>query len=570
MSGRQKVNRQFQKKLDHRDKTGVIATEQLSITVEDPEIVYSGTDTICVSDSNDFAGCPSNAVRIVTNDIADIQNHLGANKRILLRRGSAWSVSDAGILRDGQNFNRVTIDAYGAKGATDSRGICDNAPEITITGNGYFLDYAFTTDWRVQNISFIGSTEASIISGATDSNSLLALRLKSTGFRIPICFDEYYTNGHDQIMVVDCDLSGTAQNVVWVGSERLVLMGNYLRNNDTEHIVRIWQAFLGVISHNNLSGGVPGRHVLKFHGPTEERVSTTDDALLDHRTEYVVISDNIFGSAGAWPVAIGPQNNDNDERLRHIIVEKNRFIPGYGRQGEPAQVPLVIWAKSVTVRNNIFDGTGSTEFGRAVYVGTRALEPAPQNIQIYNNTIYKNDIAGDSHSYSGFDFDSTVNQATVSIKNNLIQFPVNGNNNIVTCNSGCSSLDYSNNLLTDNPGFTDVDNGYLQQDFSLLPDSPAISGGADVPVFDDFIGTDRPGGGSSIGAFMTPSISPSLLQGDANLDSVVNVLDIMICINHILGTSELMGEAFQNADTNSDNRIDILDVMSIVNDILEQ
>ena len=54
------------------------------------------------------------------------------------------------------------------------------------------------------------------------------------------------------------------------------------------------------------------------------------------------------------------------------------------------------------------------------------------------------------------------------------------------------------------------------------------------------------------------------LSGDINGDSIVNILDIIMCINIILGTSE----AIDSADLNQDGIINILDVVTLVNIVL--
>ena len=56
--------------------------------------------------------------------------------------------------------------------------------------------------------------------------------------------------------------------------------------------------------------------------------------------------------------------------------------------------------------------------------------------------------------------------------------------------------------------------------------------------------------------------------GDVNQDEVVNILDIIIAVNGILGTEELSGVQFSLADLNADGIINILDIILIVNIIL--
>ena len=54
------------------------------------------------------------------------------------------------------------------------------------------------------------------------------------------------------------------------------------------------------------------------------------------------------------------------------------------------------------------------------------------------------------------------------------------------------------------------------------------------------------------------------LSGDINGDSIVNILDIIMCINIILGISETI----DSADLNQDGIINILDVVTLVNIVL--
>jgi len=60
-----------------------------------------------------------------------------------------------------------------------------------------------------------------------------------------------------------------------------------------------------------------------------------------------------------------------------------------------------------------------------------------------------------------------------------------------------------------------------------------------------------------------------VMAGDVNLDSDVNILDVVITANAALGQIELSPEQFQAADVNGDDTINILDIVQIVNIILE-
>ena len=56
--------------------------------------------------------------------------------------------------------------------------------------------------------------------------------------------------------------------------------------------------------------------------------------------------------------------------------------------------------------------------------------------------------------------------------------------------------------------------------------------------------------------------------GDVNMDDVINVLDIVVTVNPILGTAELSPSQTQLADLNNDGNINILDIVLIINLVL--
>jgi len=60
----------------------------------------------------------------------------------------------------------------------------------------------------------------------------------------------------------------------------------------------------------------------------------------------------------------------------------------------------------------------------------------------------------------------------------------------------------------------------------------------------------------------------SVLQGDVNSDTIVNILDVVMLVNFVLGSDSPEGTEFNAADYNQDGILNILDVVSIVNIIL--
>jgi len=57
-------------------------------------------------------------------------------------------------------------------------------------------------------------------------------------------------------------------------------------------------------------------------------------------------------------------------------------------------------------------------------------------------------------------------------------------------------------------------------------------------------------------------------DGDVNMDDTVDILDVVLTVNHITGINYLSGSSFQIGDVNNDGIINILDIVQIINIIL--
>jgi hypothetical protein len=240
-----------------------------------------------------------------------------------------------------------------------------------------------------------------------------------------------------------------------------------------------------VISHNDMSRPASGKHVIKLHAAVFNLSPTGF-------TEQVVLSDNKFsGGPAGWTVTLGPQNATSNEKVRHVIVERNWFAPDPGQQ-----VALMVWAQDVTVRNNLFNLTGVASQTGTV-VEQRGIEPLPTNVHVYNNTFYSNS-AG---SFSPIRF--VEGAGGMVAKNNLGYAPLSTSRDMIFG----SAIDQSNTTDADilvSPDFLAL-TPVVPADFALGAASPAINAGVAVPVLSDFFRTDRPQGGAiDRGAFEGP------------------------------------------------------------------
>ena len=62
--------------------------------------------------------------------------------------------------------------------------------------------------------------------------------------------------------------------------------------------------------------------------------------------------------------------------------------------------------------------------------------------------------------------------------------------------------------------------------------------------------------------------SHNLLMGDINFDQTIDILDVILCVNIVLGTGTPSQDQIFAADLNYDGSVNVLDILVIVNLIL--
>jgi len=469
-------------------------TKSVQITVSDPETVFAA-NTLCVGNAQPVAGsggCPALAAVLQSSDFdAAINGNIASRKRILLRRGDTF-VSSAGT--------SIRLNGPGLIGAFGSGA----APVVSATGNNRVIQLSSGStptikDWRIMDLEINGNSGALsqgiVAEGGIDQVTMLRVNIHHVHQGVMLATDllEYYGPAHrlwDQWALVDSTvrnaIGGGGGYVLYVAGQRLALMGNVLSDSTAaEHVLRTPYVFKGVISNNDMNKPASGKHTAKLQ-------STSFPAAPSGFTEQVVVSDNKFsGGPLGWTVALGPMNAQSDERVKQIIFERNWFAPDPGQD-----VALMVWAQEVTVRNNLFNLTGTS--GRTgVSVERRGIEPPPANVHVYNNTFYSNSIGG----FSPIRF---VEGAGMVAKNNLGYAPLSIVGRAMISGSAITESNTSNAGILLSPGFL----GLLPVapvEFVLGALSPASNAGTAVPVFSDFFRHDRlQGGAIDLGASEGP------------------------------------------------------------------
>lgn len=479
--------------------SGTVHKYTQEITILDPNIEYAGENTICFSNTGNFAGAPAGALTVELQDITKLADYFGNGKRLLLRRGDSWETTGYCSLNGIQGV--MHIGAYGEGINPDERGIFENAPIIKVShaeGQSAFFSASRSNGCTISDLHMIGDAEVgSSIGGSTDIFNLTINRMHIEGFRVGISLFHYNTDGHNGVRILNSHIHNSEANIIFVGSEKLVLQGNLLYEASLSHVVRIWQGYKAVIAHNVIHGSSAqnhtGRLALKYHGPRELEINVDSTIHLDKRSQYAVIYDNIFGTSGPWPVTIGPQNINYDERIQDILVEGNRFLAGWGTFSTGSALVsngLRINANYVTVKNNIFDGTGSGQDYFACVITPTPTVSASGN-RVFNNTSFKNDFEGGSGSYRfARIYEGAANN---KIYNNLMLKAGQSPASMQTCgDDGENTITKNNLLLEDVTNILDAENSdIIQRDFRLLKNSPAINAGLAVPVYYDFLLNSR-------------------------------------------------------------------------------
>jgi PKD repeat protein len=484
-----------------RDASGATATRQASITVQDPDAVFSGTNTISFSHGTDFAGAPAGSMTVTTSSFATAMGYAASGKRLLLRRGETWTAGN------GATINCAGPGIVGAFGSGTPPLIDSPATQATIiTFSGPTPRFS---DWRIMDLDLDCSDRGAGVDGKGTVKEALCYRLNIRNGISGISMSDDILNydndhgypghtHHDKIAIVECVVTrcvgGGGCYLSFIAAQRLMIMGSwYSHSEEGEHVLRTPYIGKGVISHNVLRDQAGSKHVIKMHAPQ------WDVAGLGYHqyTEQVELSDNLIVGQAAWTMGIGPQGGGSgDERVRDVMIERNTFgFEDSALGGQGTQCHIMVWARDITVRNNLFDVTnGST----GVSISQRQAEPTPLNVHVFNNTGY-------SSSAQPFSLVGVAPEDTGTVvMNNIASAPFSvagrwGPAGATIISGTETDLVQSNNLAANNPGFV-ATSPVNANDFRLISGSPAIDAGALLPVFDDLNGNIRPVDGSGHGA----------------------------------------------------------------------
>ncbi|MEY4564859.1 MAG: hypothetical protein RLZZ618_4136 [Pseudomonadota bacterium] len=468
----------------------------LVVTVTDPQLVFA-SNTVCVSNTAapvaGVGGCPAGAAVELMPNWSRIGTLAATKKRILLKRGDAWSMdatANIGLAHTGPGV----LAAFGT-GA---------APRVSMDVNAAAIAFNEASDWRVMDLEVtsngVGNAKVAVTSNKGANHLLLRLNVHDIHFGV----SGLDTDG---LAIVDSTIERTflANNGIGAYLDRvdhLAILGSKNRDNPGNHGLRVQGTANAVISHNQFDTPSATGDVLTVRGKTfisagASGAQANQDAATwtGTWTENVVVSDNVIDGSmdSGYALWIGPQSIYHAERLRNIIVERN-LVKGKQLYAAAFQV-----AENLTVRNNLLISKYTYVLG--LISNSNVGSPKPSSSYIYNNTLYKPDVSITT-AFSAVSILGTGYTGVV-LKNNLAYGPGNARDGATNGNAA-TFIAPQNGVLGVN--YTLLNNSTNAQvnavnpfatgapvnvtDFAPGALGYAVSGtGAAVPVWDDMFET---------------------------------------------------------------------------------
>jgi hypothetical protein len=463
------------------------ASCQIGVTAYDPAGTngFAGAKTTCVAaSSTPVAGsgdCPAGAAVLETSSFttATASSHIGTGKRVLFHCGDTFSGGGSTV-----SGAKWSIGAYGGcEGTQSDRPIIKGSLGIAMqaTGDGRVADLDFESVgssaavYSDNNYNYVTYqiTLDNLLSNGNNESFYMA-QCAQCGY-IELVQTGMGANQGTYINFAENNQGQWGTNSLYNNIDYQAVLGSSFNGVGTPNssagieTVRVSACRMCVFANNTLENANNVGAVLKLHNGNTKDSSPTWTGVY---TELIEISDNLFtGTSGAQLVETAPQNANNDERLRNIVVERNIFQgsdTGGGRQ-------ILVSAVNETLRDNVFNQSVAGG-GEGIQVAERGIEPVPQFVQVYNNTCY----AGTCAAFSGSNFAAPGINSWA--ENNLCY------TGACISNSGTGNTVSNNTASTSsNPGFTNA-SGTLSIISDFKP-TANYTGATTVPVWYDALET---------------------------------------------------------------------------------
>lgn len=392
-----------------------------TITVLDPNVVYAGTLTICISHSGNFTGAPSGATQVNTAGNTDMYAALNGiadknNKRILFCKADAWACSAQNTFA---NITGMTISGYGtgaARAAVFNASASDTLVDVTpaAIGGSVFNFNAGNSDIRIHNFKINGNTNAKA-SGL--NNSISGILFSKIELRNALGGFTAYPGGggtntvFDQHCLYECHTGEYTTTPaaggfsVFVGLTRGGIMGCYFDQcSRGEGPFRIPFIDRSHINNNYIARPNKTKNIVKIHSfvyrqnPVRSEKFVFSANVIDMRDGFSWDGTTVT-EVGTPSITIGNGGALGDERVRNCIVENNYTYSCLGNPKTELSF-IAIGCGNITVRNNIADFAlgdrvssypSPYPYTMLSFASVSATtNDRTEGVNIYNNTLYSN------------------------------------------------------------------------------------------------------------------------------------------------------------------------------------
>lgn len=468
-----------------------VDVETGTITVTDPDTVFSTTNTVVVTNGTDFTGAPAGATQVSnTSDFdATLATYVGTGKRVLFKRGDTFAASTTGAI---SGSGAITVGAWGT-GAK---------PIVTSTNIGgvIAINNTAVNDLRLMDLNIRGSgvtdtgVAISITGTAVDNICVLGVVVHDIGAGIVVQSGTSVTGSIVQGCQIYNYYDANGGNAIFGNWQSSAFLGNLIgpAGIAAEHGIRLQPAYKVAVCSNTLTTPAANKMALTIRAL--EHTTSADD------TQYVYVSCNKFiGGTFAWTVQIAPASDLQNNHIYDVICDGNWLTSGAN-----TTTGFIITAVRTTIRNNLIDLSGSSSFtGVNINYTNTAGVPVPDDTRIYNNTMYSSDESGVAYGVA-IDTEPTA----TSVVNNLVYAPTASSGDMIL-GTGTSPGAMTNNssdaqITGTSPQFV-ASNPATPLDFRVSAASYADNGGtAAYPAqnSDFFRGRDKTGD-NRIGACVT-------------------------------------------------------------------
>lgn len=302
--------------------TGERDQTTLTINVDDPNVVFSGTKTICYSTSasDSFSGCPSGARLKTGARWSTIVNDAAPNRRLLLKRGDNFG-GGAGSFAGGSGPGHLGTFGSGAR--------------PTVTQSDIKIYLGGLNDWRFTGIRFTGDCEQNGVSanfnGAGQDFLLMDLKFTNCGMAIDTSIWGSGSGLNRQprhAFVIDNVIScpDSRSVCVWFGGRSSAYMGNDVTAHGGTHGMRSpwWQDV--VVNHNDVHMFTNGCMLSIKLAPENAAGLGSNNGTPSHSA---IISDNDLDENECDAIAFGGDEGSNTAGTAELgIAERNYMVGG--------------------------------------------------------------------------------------------------------------------------------------------------------------------------------------------------------------------------------------------------